>query len=213
MTTVELIALLAADGVAVAPRSGARRFAMALFVGALGATLLLFTLFGIRPDLADATRLPMFWIKLAFPAALAAAGLVAAMRVAHPGMRAGRVALALAAPVAAMLMFGGVELATASAANRPSLILGASWNACPFNIALLSAPLLVATLWAIKGLAPTLPVLAGAAAGLLAGAGGALIYTLYCAEMAATFLSIWYVAGMLIPAAAGALLGPLMLRW
>jgi hypothetical protein len=213
MKTVELIALLAADGVAVAPGSGARRFAMALFVGALGATLLLFTLFGIRSDLADATRLPMFWIKLAFPATLAAATLVAAMRLAHPGMRANRVAFALAAPVIGMWMLGGVELATVSAANRPSLIFGASWNACPFNIALLSAPLFVATLWAMKGLAPTRPVLAGAAAGLLAGAGGALVYTFYCTEMAATFLSIWYVAGVLIPAAAGALLGPLMLRW
>lgn len=213
MKTVDLIALLAADGVAVAPGSGARRFATALVLGAAGAALLLVTLFGIRPDLADAARLPRFWIKLAFPAALAAVALVAAMRLAHPGMRAGRVALALAAPVIGMWMLGGVELATASAANRASLILGASWNACPFNIALLSAPALVAALWAMKGLAPTLPVLAGAAAGLLAGAGGALVYTLYCSEMAAPFLSVWYVAGMLIPAAGGALLGPLLLRW
>lgn len=213
MKTVELIALLAADDVAVAPGSGARRFATALLFGALGATLLLVTLFGLRPDLADAARLPMFWIKLAFPATLAAAALVAAMRLAHPGMRAGRVTLALAAPVIGMWMLGGVELATASAANRQSLILGASFSVCPFNIALLSAPAFVAALWAMRGLAPTLPVLAGAAAGLLAGAGGALVYTLYCTEMAAPFLSVWYVAGMLIPTATGALLGPLLLRW
>ena len=55
--------------------------------------------------------------------------------------------------------------------------------------------------------------LAGAAAGLLSGTGGALIYTLHCTEMAAPFLAIWYLLGILIPAAVGALLGPRLLRW
>jgi len=48
---------------------------------------------------------------------------------------------------------------------------------------------------------------------LLAGSIGALIYALHCTEMAAPFLATWYVAGMLLPAAAGALLGPRLLRW
>ena len=65
----------------------------------------------------------------------------------------------------------------------------------------------------MKGLAPTRLALAGAAAGLLAGAGGALIYALHCPEMAAPFLAIWYLLGMLIPTAVGALLGPRLLRW
>ncbi|MEO7319453.1 MAG: NrsF family protein, partial [Chthoniobacteraceae bacterium] len=32
-------------------------------------------------------------------------------------------------------------------------------------------------------------------------------------EMEASFIGVWYVAGMLLPAAAGALLGPVLLRW
>jgi hypothetical protein len=40
-----------------------------------------------------------------------------------------------------------------------------------------------------------------------------LAYALYCPEMAAPFVAIWYLLGMLIPAAAGAVLGPLLLRW
>ena len=44
-------------------------------------------------------------------------------------------------------------------------------------------PVFVATLWAMKGLAPTRLALAGAAAGLLAGAVGAVVYTLHCPEM------------------------------
>lgn len=65
----------------------------------------------------------------------------------------------------------------------------------------------------MRGLAPTRLALAGAASGLLAGALGALVYALHCTEIAAPFLGIWYVIGMLIPTAIGALLGPRMLRW
>ena len=65
----------------------------------------------------------------------------------------------------------------------------------------------------MKGLAPTRPALAGAASGLLAGALGALVYALHCPEMAAPFLGIWYLLGMLIPAVVGAMVGPLLLRW
>ena len=46
-----------------------------------------------------------------------------------------------------------------------------------------------------------------------AGAIAALVYALHCPEMEAPFIGVWYVAGMLIPAAAGALLGPFVLRW
>ena len=65
----------------------------------------------------------------------------------------------------------------------------------------------------MRGLAPTQTRLAGAAVGLLAGAIGAMAYTLHCPEMGAPFLAIWYVAGVLVPTVAGALLGPRMLRW
>jgi hypothetical protein len=40
-----------------------------------------------------------------------------------------------------------------------------------------------------------------------------LVYTLHCPELAAPFLGLWYVLGMLLPALAGAALGPWLLRW
>ncbi|HSV58580.1 MAG TPA: NrsF family protein, partial [Variovorax sp.] len=70
-----------------------------------------------------------------------------------------------------------------------------------------------AALLALKGLAPTRPALAGAAAGIMAGGAGATVYALHCPELAAPFLAVWYVAGMLIPVVAGALIGPRLLRW
>ena len=48
---------------------------------------------------------------------------------------------------------------------------------------------------------------------VLAGALGALVYALHCPEMATPFLAVWYLAGIAIPTALGAMLGPRLLRW
>ena len=213
MRTDELVTMLAAGAGAVEPGATARRYTVALGWGAFGATLLMAIVLGVRPDLAEAARLPMFWVKLAFPASVAAGALYAAARLSRPGVQLGRVPAALAAPVLAMWLLAALVLATAAAGEREELIFGGSWSACPLFIALLSLPVFAAALWAMKGLAPTRLALSGAAAGLLAGSVGALIYALYCTEMAAPFLALWYLLGMLIPTAAGAAIGPRLLRW
>jgi hypothetical protein len=213
MKTDDLVTMLAAGVEPVAPGATMRRHALALGWGAFGAALLMATLLGVRPDLADTAHLPMFWFKLAFPACLAAGALVAAMRLSRPGVRLGGVPAALAAPVAAVWLMAAYALAGAVPADRATLVFGSTWSACPFLIALLSLPAFGASLWAMRGLAPTRPALAGAAVGLLAGAVAAAVYALHCPELAAPFLAVWYLLGMLIPAAAGALLGPRLLRW
>ena len=213
MKTDELIGLLAAG---VAPVSGnmvSRRFAVALGWGMPGALLLLVGMLGIRPDLARAASEFMFWMKPVFAACLALAALVAAERLSRPGMRLGPVWAALASPVLAVWLVAAVVLVNAAPAQRADLVLGNTWNTCPLNIALISLPLFAAMLWAMKGLAPTRLALAGASAGLLAGALSALVYALHCPEAAAPFLAVWYVLGIAIPTLAGAVLGPRVLRW
>ena len=213
MKTDDLITMLASGAEATEPHALERRFTIALGWGAFGATLLMAILLGVRPDLSDAVRLPMFWVKQAFPAALLAGALLAASRLARPGVRLGRVPAALAAPVLAMWLLAVVVLLSAAPAERVQLIYGDTWASCPFNVAMLSAPAFVALLWAMKGFAPTRLALAGAAAGLLAGALGASVYALHCPEMESPFLAVWYLLGMLIPTAVGAMLGPRLLRW
>jgi hypothetical protein len=213
MKTDELISMLAQGAQAVEPHALRRRYATALGWGGFGAMLLMVLMLGVRPDLAEAARLPMFWVKLVFPAALLAAALLAAARLSRPGVRLGRVASALVAPVLAIWLLAAVALLGATPGTRSQLIFGETWASCPFNVALLSMPVFVALLWAMRGLAPTRLALAGAAAGLLSGAAGAAVYALHCPEMAAPFLGIWYLLGMLIPTALGALLGPRLLRW
>lgn len=213
MRTDDLVAMLATGAGAVQPNQAVRRCATAIGWGALGAALLMVGLIGPRPDLAAAVLLPMFWVKLAFVAFLATASWLAALRLSRPGLRLAWVPGALAAPVLAMWLLAASVLMGADPPQRAQLFFGETWASCPFLVALLSAPVFVALLWAMRGLAPTRLGLAGAAAGLLSGAIGALIYSLHCPEMEAPFLGFWYLAGMLIPTAVGALLGPRLLRW
>ncbi len=213
MNTDRLIIALAAGVEPVDPSAGRWRLALSTVAGfAVGLPLLLLLL-GINPALAQAAVLPMFWVKFAFVAALAVAGWWTVARLSRPGAALGRPAIALAMPVLLMAMLALSALTLAQADQRLALLLGSSWSACPSLIALLSLPAFVLTLWAVKGLAPTRLRLAGAGAGMLAGAIGALVYLLYCPELAPPFLVVWYTLGMLIPAAAGAMVGPRLLRW
>ena len=213
MKTDALIDMLARGPVAVETGESRRRFAVALGWGALGAVVLMATLLGVRPDLFVAIRDPMFWVKLGFVTVIAVFALPANLRLARPGARLGRLPWGVAAPVGVIWLMAVLVLAQAPEQARPGLLWGQTWSACPLNISLLSVPAFVMLMWAMRGLAPTQSRLAGAAVGLLAGAIGAMAYTLHCPEMSAPFLAIWYVAGVVVPTVAGALLGPRMLRW
>jgi hypothetical protein len=213
MNTDDLIQLLASDTVTGRPRVWRRRYALALGAGLIGAIALMLMILGLRPDLGTAVLLPMFWVKFAFPVALVAGALLATVRLSRPGVPLGRVAAAIAAPVLAIWVLAVIALLGASPAERSALIWGDTWTTCPANVTMLSMPAFIALFWVMKTLAPTQLRLAGAAAGLLAGALGAAVYALHCPEMGAPFLGIWYVIGMLIPATLGALIGPRLLRW
>lgn len=213
MKTDDLVMLLATGEGSVRRHAAARRYAAAIAVGVVAAGLLMLGVLGVRPDLAEAVRLPMFWAKIGYVASLGVASLLAVLRLSRPGARLDRVLPALALPVVAMWALAAFVLAGAEPEQRMGLLLGATWAVCPFLIAMLSAPMFVATLWAMRGLAPTRLPLAGTAAGLLSGTVGGLVYCLHCPEMEAPFIGTWYLLGMLIPAATGALLGRRVLRW
>lgn len=213
MKTDELVTLLAKDAGPVAPKATARRFTKALGWGVLGTSLAMVMSMGVRPDIAEAVTLPMFWMKLAFPSLVAIAAYHAATRLARPGMRLELIPGTLAMLVTAVWLLAIVTLLNAAPAERFDIIFGRTWRSCLVSIPLLSIPVFGAAMWAMKGLAPTRLALAGASAGLLAGAVSAAVYSLHCPEMEAPFLALWYVLGMLVPAIAGAVIGPRLLRW
>jgi hypothetical protein len=213
MRTDDLVKLLATGAEPVERHAVGHRYAIAITLGMGASALLMLNLLGLRPDLAVAVRLAMFWVKLGFVAGLAWASLLATLRLSRPGVRLKWVPVALVAPVLVIWAIAGVALAGADPTLRPALIFGATWKSCPWLIAMLSIPVFFGAFWAMHGLAPTRLALAGAAAGLLSGTVGALVYCLHCPELDAPFLGTWYLLGMLIPALTGLALGPRLLRW
>lgn len=213
MKTDDLVALLATGTAAVDAREARRRALAGLAAGTLAAAAVMFAWLGVNPFLRDLPGLPMFWVREAFCAVLAVGGALVVARLGRPGATLGRLPLLLALPIVAMWVLGMVVLVGAPPEERTALIRGVSWTVCSANIAALSLPVFVAVIVWQRRLAPTMLRRAGAAGGFAAGAIGALVYTLHCPELEAPFLGLWYVLGMLVPAAGGALLGPRLLRW
>jgi hypothetical protein len=189
------------------------RLALALIVGGAVSTIGVLLFLGPRRDMATATASPMFWVKLAYPLALAAIGAACVERLARPSGEAGRRVGWLAAPIALMAVAAMIQWMQSPAVARPSLLMGTSAMVCPWLILTTAAPLFVAMIWALRGLAPTRLGAAGAMAGLTAGAAGATAYAVHCGEMGGAFVLTWYSLGMIIPAALGWLLGDRLLRW
>lgn len=213
MKTDELVALLARNAGALETGAAGRRFSRLVAWGLPATALLVLLVLGVRPDFAIAVPQPMFWLKLAFPAAIAVLSVRALQLLATPGAGLGGVPGLMALLVAVLWLWAGSVLAEAEPFERRALILGESWQFCLVSVCALSIPVLAAALWTMRQSAPTRPALAGATAGLLAGGVGASAYALHCTEMSMPFLAVWYVLGMLAAAAAGASLGPRMLRW
>jgi hypothetical protein len=213
MKTDDLISMLATGIGPVDPKVIAKRFSWAILIGGVAALLVILLRFGVRPDLADVATTPLFWAKIAFPLSLMTGALLMVTRLARPGMSAGGGKLLVAVGVAAIWVGTLYGLAAAPADERTAMVLGKTWKVCAFNITLLSVPGFIAVFWALRGLAPTQPRLAGACGGLLASALATLAYCLHCPEMAVPFWGIWYLLGMLIPTLIGAALGPRWLRW
>lgn len=213
MRTDELIRSLAND-VPVVPRSAlGQRLFFGMLAGAAISLLLVAIMLGIRPDLGSAIYSFSFWMKCLYCASLGIGAIGLTARLARPESFGLRWYWLLAVPI---LLLAGIsigELAYTPPADWPAMWLGNSWRSCPWLLLLLSMPILVGLWWSFRRLAPTRLRLAGAAAGLAAGAWSATLYCLHCPEVSALFVLTWYSLGIGLATAIGALLGPRLLRW
>lgn len=211
MKTDTLIDMLAQNA-GPAPRAlAARRLSPAALAGLLVSSLAAITWFGTIPAPMFSTAVP--WTKMAYAGALAlAAGWLTASlsRPAAPLQWPQRVTFAV---VMIMALMGAASLAFEPSGGRIQALLGYSWFSCPWSVLALSLPALAASLWAVRGLAPTRLRAAGFAAGLMAGSVGAFGYSLSCPEASSAFVAVWYSLGIALTGALGAALGPRVLRW
>jgi hypothetical protein len=211
MKTDALVDMLA-RGAGPAPRTPvARRLSPAVVVGLLLSAGVAVTWFGTIPAQMFATAVP--WTKIAYAASLALATAWLTARLSRPAASASRPWRATAGVLLAMALVGGASLVATPADARLGAMLGQSWSTCPWSVLALSLPALLAALWAVRGLAPTRPLAAGFAAGLLAGSLGAFGYALSCPEASPAFVAAWYSLGIGLTGCVGAMLGPRVLRW
>lgn len=202
-----------ARGAGAAPHAvAARRLGPAACAGLLASALLALVVLGPLPAATYASG--SFWLKLAYTGGLAVAAGWLAARAARPVPRTAGPGYAVSAVVFLMAGLGTAVLAFGTMpGNRMHALMGNTALQCPWLVLALSLPALFLSFWAMRGLAPTQPRMAGGAAGLLAGALGALGYSLGCPEASAVFVAVWYTLGIALTGALGALLGPRMLRW
>jgi hypothetical protein len=212
MRTADLIELLARDVRVTPPGVVNRRLLAALVAG--GAVTLALVALGLhcQPLLAAAQQ-SWFWMKAAYTGLLTIAGIVIVRRLSVPGAKVGVAPLAATVIVVAMVVLGAAQILSAAPAGRLALWLGHTWKVCSPLIVLLAIPIYGCLIAAIRGLAPTRPALAGAAAGFVAGALAATLYGLHCPEQAAAFVVTWYTLGIAAATALGALAGSRLLRW
>lgn len=213
MKTDDLVMMLATGVESVDPHFAAKRFTVALGYGLLGAFVLMLGTIGLLADISSVLTTPKFLVKFSFVACLAVVGIVVTYRLSMPGASLGQTPGLMALPVVILWMIALNALLQVSATQRVGLLLGETWTVCTALIVMLSLPVFIALVWAIRGLAPTRLRLAGGSAGVLSGAVGACVYCMHCPEMEAPFVATWYLAGILVPGIVGFLFGPRLMRW
>jgi len=213
MKTQELLTRLASNVSTIERNAVPRLLTRALLQGLAGSAVLLVALYGVRSDMPELVFTTMFWVRLAFPLAIIAAAMKLAERLGRPGARLRLAWFAVALPMASMVLAAASILLATPPGYRLELMLGTTWRTTTARVVLLALPSLLAMLRAMKQLMPTRLALAGAGAGVLAGAQGLLVYSLYCSEMAVPFWGIWYVLAIVITTAVGSAIAPHFLRW
>jgi hypothetical protein len=212
MRTDDLITALS-EGVEQA-RPGAlhRQAVLGVTAGVMLSAILMLAWLGLRHDFDSAIASFGMWTKLAYTFGLATLALWAMERVGRPGSDARLPLSLLALPVLALAILSAGQMAAPNA-DRAALVMGHSSDVCAVYIVACSLPVLAVAFWILRRRAPVSLTLAGAVAGLFAGATGAFIYSFHCTEGSAPFILVWYTLGTALSATLGACLGRRLLRW
>jgi hypothetical protein len=211
--TEALIDKLAGELTPTPARALEKRIGRSLVAGLLISLLLMLAGLGLRHDLAAAVGGFALWMKLGYAAALAAIALPSAVALTRPDAPPPRRLWLTFLPILVIALLALGETLRTPPEGMAALWMGKTWLVCPGLLLSLALPILLALLRAARRLAPADPRVAGAAAGLAAGAFATLIYCLHCPESTAAFVLVWYSLGIGLSTLAGRLLGPRLLRW
>lgn len=212
MKTGDLINALAADSATREP-APRRALALALIPGVAIALALHFSILGLRPHLLALLGDPRLLFKLCFTFLLVWLSGRFVLRLVRPGADVHSAAILLALAPALLAAASLIEILTVPPQDWSQRLVGSNAMVCLKSIPFLGAAPLVAALLALRQGAPEHPALAGAGAGLLAGAIGAACYATHCPDDSPFFVAAWYSLAIAFVAAVGAAAGARFLRW
>jgi hypothetical protein len=194
------------------PSTSVISFDTALLLGAAlsfaSAIMLVFAIVGIPRELATTLHSAAFHHKVSSMLLVACGGIFLVRYAGRPGARA--LALLTVLPGLALLTAGAISDASEFPFMGLSVI---SVPSCIAAIVALSLLPLGITMFVLKRGVTTRPSVAGATAGVLAGALGAAAYALVCKNNGGLFVAVWYSMAILITVGIGAVVGRRALAW
>jgi hypothetical protein len=213
MKTDDFIAMLGTNVEPVDHRQVKRTVGMAVTAGTTVALGVMLLLCGVRADLTATSAVIFLLLKLAFTMALIVPASTYLLRLACPGGEQKAPMAFVAAPFVAIMLLAAISFAFAPISYWDEMIVGDRWLECLLSIPVIAIVPFTVIIWALRRMAPTDLARAGALGGLVAGAVSATGYALHCSDDSLPFVALWYGGTIAICTAAGALLGPRLLRW
>jgi len=211
MKTENLIEALVADrasGKSSIPGALAAAFAL----GGLISLALFCVVLGVREDITQALATWRFDLKIGLVLLALGSAFSLCMAVSRP-VPSGRPARRLLPLGALAAMAVAIELTALPGASWGTRLVGSNSLICLTSIPMLAIAPLAAVLMVLRAGAPASPALAGAAAGLLAAAGGATLYGFHCFDDSPLFVVTWYVLAAIPVVVLGTIAGHRLLRW
>src|SRR5260370_128495 len=163
--------------------------ATALLIAAPDSIVMFFTALGFRKDIATALHNPFFDLKCLVTSTVAISAIATSIHLSRPEASLKGWIWLLLIPVG-LLSFGiGGEMMMPQRLPWITRLIGSNSKVCMTAIPLLSLPLLIAALVALRHGAPTRPALAGAYAGLLSAGFAATLYASQCTDDSPLFVA------------------------
>lgn len=213
MKTEELIVMLGTNVEPVDHRKVTRTVSAAIAAGIAIALVVMVIALGIRTDLTNKVALTYLPLKLVFTLAIVVLTSLALTRIARPGGERTTPVALVALPFVAIMLLAAISLAAAPRSYWDEMIVGDKWLECVLSVPIIAITPFALIIWAVRRMAPTDLVRAGALAGLVAGGISAAAYALHCTDDSLPFVALWYGGTIALCTLAGATLGPRLLRW
>ncbi len=213
MKTDELIEMLSTNVEPVDRHQVARTVGAAVAIGATTVGVAVFLALGARPDLMRSSAVASVLFKLVFTIAVLIPASLYLLRLSRPGGERRTPIVMVALPFIAIMLLATLSLTFAPHSHWHAMIIGNQWLECLISIPIIAIVPFAVIVWAVRRMAPTDLVRAGAVAGLVAGCLSAAGYSFHCVDDSVPFVALWYGGTIALCTFAGWKLGPKLLRW